>query len=164
MSVFGRCCSEVLTYYTAWKHFKFCDDDDVSTTINLNPLWQMRKWNTFGVCSVLTGMKNQYHPVSGGGVRCFVLEDKDKIHILPFIYRVGRNQRQIYGQKETHRDGNLTEKAQKCDFINRLFIALFFLNEQVSHRKSFHLDSERDSAHCGCALAEEEAGVLICSL
>lgn len=40
----------------------------------------------------------------------------------------------------------------------------FFLNEQVSHRKSFHLDSERDSAHCGCALAEEEAGVLICSL
>lgn len=71
-------------------------------------------------------MKNQYHPVNGGGVRCFVLEDKDKIHILPFIYRVGRNQRQIYGQKETHRDGNLTEKAQKCDFINRLFIVLLF--------------------------------------
>lgn len=52
------------------------------------------------------------------------------------------------------------KKAQKCDFINKLL----FLNEQVSHRKSFHLDSERDSAHCGCALAEEEAGVLICSL
>lgn len=28
----------------------------------------MRKWNTFGVCSVLTGMKNQYHPVNGGGL------------------------------------------------------------------------------------------------
>lgn len=83
------------------------------------------------------------------------MEDKDKIHILQFIYRVGRNQRQIYGQKETYRS-----KAQKCDFINKLL----FLNEQVSHRKSFHLDSERDSAHCGCALAEEEAGVLICSL
>lgn len=61
----------------------------------------MRKWTTFDVCSVLTDTKNRYHPVNGGGVRCFVLEDKDKINILPFIYRVGRNQRQIYGQKES---------------------------------------------------------------
>lgn len=53
--------------------------------------------------------------------------------------------------------------AQKLRNVISL-TSCFFLNEQVSHRKSFHLDSERDSAHCGCALAEEEAGVLICSL